>query len=146
MLISKFIGFVLIHLLNLGVSSILDLKDFQLVFNFNWYHTQVTFNWYMQGKQSTPPPGGMQGSKLIQLVWLSISYLILELPSCMIWPNLSCLNIMLWTWFSCYHVVHTPCGKFSSCHASFVILWSTLVIFQISIFIDIIQLDHESWN
>ena len=33
---------------------------------------QVTLNWYMQGKQSSP--GGMQGSKLIQLVSLSIPY------------------------------------------------------------------------
>ena len=64
MLISKFIGYVLIHLLNLGVPSALLLKTFK------WL--QVTFNWYMQGKQSTP--GGMQGSKLIKLV--SLSYLI----------------------------------------------------------------------
>ena len=57
MLISKFIGYVLIQLLNLGVPSALLSK---------------TFNWYMQGKQRTP--GGMQGSKLIQLVSLSIPY------------------------------------------------------------------------
>ena len=55
----KFIGYVNIYLLNLGVPSALCLKT------FNWL--QVTFNWYMQGKQSNPP-GGMQGSKLIQLV------------------------------------------------------------------------------
>ena len=64
MLISKFIGYVLIHLLNLCVPSALCLKI------FNWLH--VTFNWYMQGKQRAP--GGMQGSKLIQLVSLSIPY------------------------------------------------------------------------
>ena len=64
MLISKFIDYVLIHLLNLGVPSALLLKTFK------WL--QVTFNWYMQGKQRTP--GGMQGSKLIQLVSLSIRY------------------------------------------------------------------------
>ena len=64
MLISKFKGYVLIHLLNLGVPSALCLKT------FNWL--QVTFNWYMKGKQSIP--GGMQGSKLIQLVSLSIPY------------------------------------------------------------------------
>ena len=58
MLISKFIGYVLIHLLNLGVPSALCLKT------FIWL--QVTFNWYMQGKQSNP--GGIQGFKLIQLV------------------------------------------------------------------------------
>ena len=61
MLIFKFIGYVLIHLLNLSVPSALLLKT------FNWL--QVTFNWYMQGKQRTP--GGMQGSKLIKLVFLS---------------------------------------------------------------------------
>ena len=59
MLISKFIGYVLIHLLNLSVPSAHLLKT------FNWL--QVTFIWYMQGKLSCSP-GGMLGSKLIQLV------------------------------------------------------------------------------
>ena len=59
-----FKGYVLIHLLNLGVPSTHLLKRLQLL--------QVTLNWYMQGKQRTP--GGMQGSKLIQLVSLSIPY------------------------------------------------------------------------
>ena len=57
MLISKFIGFVLIHLLNLDVPSAFPFKT------FNWL--QVTFNWYMQGKQSNP--GGMQGSKILSI-------------------------------------------------------------------------------
>jgi len=61
MLISKFISYVLIHLLNLGVPSALLLNTFK------WL--QVTFNWYMQGKQRTP--GGMQGSKFFRLVSLS---------------------------------------------------------------------------
>ena len=58
MLISKFIGYVLIYLLNLGVPSA---------------HLLKTFNWYMQGKLSCSPEG-MLGSKFIQLVQLSISY------------------------------------------------------------------------
>ena len=57
MLISKFIGYVLIHLLNLGIPSALCLKTFILL--------QVTFNWYIHGKQKSH--GDMQGSKLIQL-------------------------------------------------------------------------------
>ena len=61
MLISKLVGYVLIHLLNLGVPSASCLKT------FNWL--QVTFFWYIQGKQITP--GGMQGSKLFKLVSLS---------------------------------------------------------------------------
>ena len=73
MLISKFIGYVLIHLLNLGVPSALCLKT------FNWYSTSFGIickplsNWYMQGKEISP--GGMQGSKFIQLVFLSYSIL-----------------------------------------------------------------------
>ena len=61
MLISKFTDYVLKHLLNLGVPSALLLKTFK------WL--QVTFNWYMQGKQRSP--GGMQGSKFFHFVSLS---------------------------------------------------------------------------
>ena len=46
MLISKFIDYVLIHLLDLGVPSAHPFKT------FNWL--QVTFNWYMQGKHVPP--------------------------------------------------------------------------------------------
>jgi len=43
--ISKFIGYVLMHLLTFLYQVCFDLKDFQLVFNFNWYHlAQVSFN------------------------------------------------------------------------------------------------------
>ena len=68
MLISKFSGYVLIHLLNFGVPSALCLKT------FNWYSISFGIicksfsNWYMQGKQLFP--GGMQGSKFIQLISL----------------------------------------------------------------------------
>ena len=61
MLISKFISYALIHLLNLGVPRALLLKTFNRL--------QVTFNWYMQGKQRKTP-GGMEGFKFIQLVSL----------------------------------------------------------------------------
>ena len=43
--ISKFIGYVLMYLLTFVYQVCFDLKDFQLVFNFNWYHlAQVSFN------------------------------------------------------------------------------------------------------
>ena len=48
-------GYVLIHLLNLGVPSDLPSKT------FNWYSTSIgticklPSNWYMQGKQFIPP-------------------------------------------------------------------------------------------
>ena len=32
----------------LGVPSVLHFKDFQLVFNFNWYHDKSPSNWYIQ--------------------------------------------------------------------------------------------------
>ena len=83
MLISKFIGYVLIHLLNLGVPSALLLKTFK------WL--QVTFNWYMQGKQRVPP----EVCKVLNSFnWYHCHFLIiLELPPCMIWPKLSSYNI-----------------------------------------------------
>ena len=59
MLISKFKGYVLIHLLNLGVPSALCLKT------FNWLQVIFKIGTYKVNKIS---PGGMQGSKLIQLV------------------------------------------------------------------------------
>ena len=37
------------------------------------YHMHVTFNWYMQGKQSTP--GGMQGSKGREM-WIKVRYFL----------------------------------------------------------------------
>ena len=46
--ISKFIGHVLMHVLTLVYQVILHLKDFQLVFNFNWYHDKSPSNWYIQ--------------------------------------------------------------------------------------------------
>ena len=55
MLISKFIGYVLIHLLNLGVPSALLSKT------FIWFSTSIgticksPSNWYMQDKQVKPP-------------------------------------------------------------------------------------------
>ena len=58
MLISKFIDYALIHLLNLGVPSALLSKT------FNWM--QVTFK--LVHARYTKSPGGMQGSKPIQLV------------------------------------------------------------------------------
>ena len=47
--ISKIIGYVLkVHL---DVPSVLQFKDFQLTFNFNWYHDKSPSNWYMQGNK-----------------------------------------------------------------------------------------------
>ena len=46
---SKIIGYVLkVHL---DVPSVLQFKDFQLVFNFNLYHDKSPSNWYMQGNK-----------------------------------------------------------------------------------------------
>ena len=72
MLISKFIGYVLIHLASLSVPSSFDLKDFQLILNSIGILCKSPSNWYMPGKHK-PTPGGMQGSKFIQLVSLSYS-------------------------------------------------------------------------
>ena len=77
--------------------------------------------------KATTFPRGMQGSKPFQLVSLSFLYL-LELPPCMIWSKLS---HSMSSSVHDYHFVHTPCGKLSPCHASFVILWSTLLIAQL---------------
>ena len=54
--ISKIIGYVLI--VHLGVPSVLQFKDFEWVFNFNWYHDKSPSNWYMQDNKD---PGGMYG-------------------------------------------------------------------------------------
>ena len=61
MLISKFIGYVLIHLLNLGVPSAHFLK------------TSIVASHFQIGtcKINKETPGGMQGSNFIQLVSLS---------------------------------------------------------------------------
>ena len=67
MLISKFKGYVLIHLLNLGVPSALCLKT------FNWLQVIFKIGTYKVNKDP-PLPGGMQASKFIQLVSLSIPY------------------------------------------------------------------------
>ena len=64
MIISKFIDYVLIHLLNLGVPSAHLLK------------TSIVASHFQIGtcKVNKETPGGMQGSKFIQLVYLSIPY------------------------------------------------------------------------
>ena len=64
MLISKFIGYVLIHLLNLGVPSAHLLKTSIVA-------SQIQIGTCKVNKES---PGGMKGSKFIQLVSLSIPY------------------------------------------------------------------------
>ena len=65
LLISKLIGYELIHLLNLGVPSAPCLKT------FNWL--QVTFNWYMQGKQIPP-----EVCKVLNLIiWYNCHFLII---------------------------------------------------------------------
>ena len=66
MLITKFIDYALIHFLNLGVPSALCLKT------FNWLQVIFKIGTYKVNKD--PPPGGMQASKFIQLVSLSIPY------------------------------------------------------------------------
>ena len=64
MLISKFIGYVLIHLVNHGVPNALCLKTLIVASHFQIGTCKV----------NKDPPGGMQGSKLFQLVSLSIPY------------------------------------------------------------------------
>ena len=64
MLISEFIGYVLIYLLNLGVPSAHFLKASIVASHFQIGTCKVN-------KETL---GGMQGSKLIQLVSLSIPY------------------------------------------------------------------------
>ena len=47
--ISKIISYVLkVHL---DVPSVLQFKNFQLAFNFKWYHDKSPSNWYMQGNK-----------------------------------------------------------------------------------------------
>ena len=64
MLISKSIDYVLIYLLNLGVPSAHFLKPSVVA-----SHIQIG-----TCKVNKESPGGMQGSKLFQLVSLSIPY------------------------------------------------------------------------
>ena len=120
MLIYKFIGYALIHLFNLGVPSAHLLKT------FNWL--QVTFNWYMQGKQSPPEVCKVLNS----FNWYHYQFLIiLELPPSMILSKYSWFKHLVVYLISILSFCAHTYGKLSSCHASFVILWSTVVNFQL---------------
>ena len=139
--ISKFIGYVLSHL---GVPSVFDLKDFQLVSNFNWYHlAQVSFK-LVHARKLFPRRYARSKTHSIDIFFKF--FVIIELPPCMIWFkafSFKCLVVYLIFTLS-FHA-HTY-GKLSSYHASFVILWSTLVITQLISSLISYKLDHDSWN
>ena len=116
---------------------------------FNWYSTSIDIiwhkshsKWYMQGNYLPPEVCMVYNS----FNWYSCQfYVILGLPPCMIWSKLS------HSMSSCaldFHIIILCTHLVKS--LAHVMLVRDFVIHlsncSIGIFIDIIYLDHDSWN
>ena len=110
---------------------------YQVFFNsktFNWYSISIDImtSHFQIGTYKVTTFLRRYARSITPSIDIFIKFFVfIELPPCMIWSKLSLSIVLLCIWFSYYHFVHTLCGKLSSCHESFVILWSTLVIAQL---------------